>query len=146
MKTEILNELIKSQKSIIAQLVNELENLHVFADIDEDDVIEPEDLSHKVEASEAEILFSKQLNRARKDLSFLESNINTVASEVKPGAMVFTDKYIFFIGVATMPLDIKDKTVLGISAKAPIYGVMKAKKAGEVISFSGVTYKINEIK
>ena len=145
MKKEIVNKIIANQETIISELIAEMKSLNVLADIDEDDVIDPEDLSHKTEASEIEVLLSKQLLRAKKDLSFLTSNIDIVSSVIEPGALVYTDKYIFFIGVATMPLDVDGKTLLGISAKAPIYMLMKGKKAGELISYSGINYNIAKV-
>lgn len=146
MKKDILNKIIESQEGLISKLIEEIKNLEVGSDIDEGDVIDPEDISHKVEANEMEVLLSEQLKIAKKDLNFLTTNIDESSSVVKPGALVYTDKYIFFIGVATIPVKHNDLTLLGISVKAPIYSLMRDKKVGDSFSFSTHNYNINRIE
>jgi hypothetical protein len=146
MKKDILINLKKSQEKLIKNLIEELGNLEIGADIDQDDVVDPEDISHKVEANEMEVLLSEQLKSAKKDLTFITNNLDTECSQVQSGALVYTDKYLFFIGVATIPITYKEFTLLGISLKAPIYSLLNNKKKGDSFSFAAHDYNIINIE
>lgn len=61
------------------------------------------------------------------------------------GAVVVTNQRTFFISTSLERVEIEGRTVIGISQKAPIYQVMKGKKAGESFDYGGVRFAILEV-
>ena len=61
------------------------------------------------------------------------------------GAVVVTNHRTFFISASIERVEIEGLTVIGISQKAPIYQVMKGKKAGESFDYGGVRFEILEV-
>lgn len=64
---------------------------------------------------------------------------------VDMGAVVVTNQRTFFISASIERVEIEGLTVIGISQKAPIYQVMKGKKAGESFDYGGVRFEILEV-
>ena len=146
MKQEIIDEIIKHQTDLINILESEKNASKELADIDEEDTIDPEDLSHQVENKEMEHLLNHQLDQARQDLKAIRSLNTSPADDVRPGAMVYTEDQIFFIGVATIPFEYKGHTVVGISPGAPIYPFIKGKKAGDRITYPSKDCLIEKVE
>jgi transcription elongation GreA/GreB family factor len=63
---------------------------------------------------------------------------------VKPGALVVTDKMIFLVGISG-DFESDGQKIKGISASAPIFDVMKDKKAGDEVTVNGNTFKIKRV-
>lgn len=145
MKKDIINLIKAHQEEIIQSISKELSAIQNYADIDEDDTIDPEDLSHQTEAKEMRIYLQNQLENAQNELKFIEKNSLNTLDKVDIGAVVYTQEMIFFIGVALVPFKLDDKTILGISNKAPIYTLMKNKQKGDKFTFANKTYEILDI-
>lgn len=59
------------------------------------------------------------------------------------GSLVETESHFFFVSVALGKLDLEDtKNYYSISIDAPIYSLLKGKKAGDSFSFNNINYKI----
>lgn len=144
-KETIKNKLIELQKNIIRELEEQISNSHTMVDIDEDDTHDPEDYSHMYESKEIEQMVRVQLNRAKGGLMEIESMDFSPKNTVTSGAIVETDKMNFLIGCPTVPFDIDDKHLIGISMNSPIYPIMADKKEGNEFSFSGNHYTIKKI-
>ena len=88
-----------------------------------------------------------QVNMALDQLRTLESILDPEAllESVSFGAIVKTDKRIFFISVGIESFQIEGQTVFGISTEAPIYGAMKGKRKGERFSYRDVQYLIEAV-
>jgi hypothetical protein len=144
-KTIVKNTLIELQENIINELQEQVETVHTMVDIDEEMTHDPEDYSHQYESKEIEEMVKIQLNRAKIGLDHLKSIDFDAKDSVCSGAVVFTDKMKFFIGFATVPFDIDEHHIVGISLGSPIYPMMAEKKVGDKFSFSGRDYKIEAI-
>lgn len=64
--------------------------------------------------------------------------------QVKPGALVVTDKMTFLVGISG-DFESDGHTIKGISTSAPIFESMKDKKAGDKVEINGNTFKIKEV-
>lgn len=146
MKKDILNEIISHQEELISDMEKELETLDNYTDIDETDTIDPEDLSHQSESKHIVYFMKQQQKKAISDLNYIKSKFDLKCDHVQPGAVVYTDKKIFFIGVSSLAFRLEDKTVIGISTSAPIYSIMLNKKAGDSFSFGGIKRTIEKIQ
>jgi hypothetical protein len=146
MKKDILDEIIKHQEALISDISKELGTIDSHTDIEEDDAIDPEDLSHHSESEHIAHFMKQQLIKAKADLKYIADKFSKNFDHVQPGAIVYTDKNIFFIGVSSLAFHIGDKTAIGISTHAPIYMMMLNKKAGDTFSFAGISRTIDKIQ
>lgn len=144
-KEKLHSTLIELQEQIIHDLKEKMSASQAVTDIDENDIIDPEDLSHQTESAELKLLFEQQLKKAEADLNLLNTINFTGKETVSPGALVKTEKFNFLIGHAIVPFDFEGMHIVGVSSDSPIYPEMKGKKAGESFSFSGNNYTIIEI-
>lgn len=144
-KKEIYEHLIVAQKNIIAELESQISIKHTMVDIDEDDTIDPEDYSHQYESQEIEQMIKAQRNRSKADLTVLESLDISPKNTVSKGALVETDKVVFFIGFAAIPFDWSGRHIVGISLNSPIFSIMANKVENNSFSYGGQSYKIEKI-
>jgi len=83
------------------------------------------------------------LKNERNVLALLE--VEKVCDHVELGAVVVTDQQVFFISTSVDVANIEGLTFFGISTKAPIYSVMKDKRALDTFDYAGVKYRILEL-
>ena len=58
------------------------------------------------------------------------------------GALVKTEKFMFFIGVAISLFAFEGNQIVGVSIEAPIYHSIRDKKIGDKFEFAGIKDKI----
>jgi hypothetical protein len=144
-KNSIKEKMIALQENIIGELKGQVDTIHTSVDIDEESTHDPEDYSHQFESQELEQLIKVQLNKTKRSLDFLKSIDFGPKNTATLGAIVKTNKTIFFIGFATMPFESEDGQIVGISLSSPIYPIMASKKTGDNFKFSGIEYTIENI-
>lgn len=144
-KENIKNKLFETQELLVKELQEKVSTSHSMVDIDEDDTLDPEDFSHQFESGEMEQLFKVQLNKEKGNLEKLKSIDFSPKSTVTCGALVQTNQFNFFVGLATVPFDADGNHIVGISNESPIYAIMANKKEGDEFSFRGNDYKIDKI-
>lgn len=144
-KEEIITALAQAQSNVLNDLQKAINVYESASDIDEDDTIDPEDFSHQTEAKDMQLRLEEKLKREENTLAILNKLKNKQVQSVETGALVETDKYYFYIGVATHPLEINNKKVVGISQNAPIMTALKGKKIGEQVSVGNVNHIILNI-
>lgn len=144
-KKKLQQKLIEIQLKSIEKLKEKISASHSGADIDEDQTIDPEDLSHQSELLNLENVFILQLNKAENDLGVLSKIDFSEKSCAEPGALITTENFHFFLGHAVIPFDFEGKHIVGVSIDSPIYPEMKGKKIGESFSYSQKTYTIIDI-
>ena len=66
-------------------------------------------------------------------------------TEIVPGALVVTDKSIFYITISLGKIKVKRHEVLVISSQAPIIAALKDTPVGGITTFHGIQYKLLEI-
>lgn len=144
-KEAIKNRMLKMQELIISDLENKVALSHSMVDLDETDTIDPEDFSHQFESAEIEQLMKVQINKAKGNLVKLNTIDFSPKRLVSQGALVQTNKFNFFIGLATVPFQVEGLDIIGISTESPIYSIMLGKKEDDSFSFCGVDYQIEKI-
>lgn len=144
-KEKLKNTLIQNQELIIKELSGKIDFTHEMVDLDELDVIEPEDLSHSNEAGELNQLMLIQLQKAQRDLDTLKNMDFSPKRKVEAGAFVQTEKFNFIVGFPTIPFDFEGMHIVGVSMASPIFPFMTGKTIGEQFEFSGSKYVINHI-
>ena len=142
---------VKAQvEQIQSEVIKDLEQAYArdvtSADIDETETKDPEDFSHQGELNEMARRIELRLKNSQDELKYLQKLSSEARDTVGEGALVETNKYVFFVAIATHPFEIGGKTVVGISTEAPIYFAMRDRKAGDDFVFADKSYKILSVQ
>lgn len=148
---EILKDLI--QKEILLVLQKKLENLNFLIDTTTEsrDIDLKSSVGDKHETSRAKI--QNDLDNYYRQLMILESQINILNkidlsvkyNKVAQGALVETNKGIFFISTGISKIVIENKTIFAVSMISPIGMAMKGKRELQSFNFRNISYTINKI-
>lgn len=144
-KTKIIEEIIKGQEQIIADLEKAVEVYRRGSDIDEEDTIDPDDLSRQSEAKDMQLGLENKLSKEKQVVKTLLNFKDKQVLTLQNGALVETDKMYIYVGVVTHPIEIGGKKLLSISQKAPIMNLLKDKKAGDTIKIGSLIHTIKSI-
>jgi hypothetical protein len=144
-KEALVQEMREQKIRLILELKENVKSAKNMVDLDESDIIDPEDLSHQFEGGEIQHLFEEQLFRAEEDLLNLKYIDFSHKDRVQPGAVVYTENFNFIIGIPSMPFQFNDKQYVGISTESAIFNQMKGKQQGDEFTHASNSYTIKEI-
>lgn len=144
-KSEIIQAIIQEEKEVIADLEKAIKVYRNASDLDEEDTLDPEDLSHQTEYKEMQLRLENKLQRKEAVIVALAKFKDTKVDTITNGAVVETDKMYLYIGTVAHPIMVNNKKVLGISLKAPIMATLADKKVGETVKIGKETHTIKNI-
>ncbi len=87
-----------------------------------------------------------QLNEVLKQQDFLKTILVKPFDKSEKGAVVKTEKGLFFISVSLGEITFENQKTICISPESPLAKAMNGKQKGEVFSLNNVSQKIIEIK
>jgi hypothetical protein len=145
-KNALKKVMISNYENIIAELREELATKKGSSDLDENDTLDPEDYSTQTVSNVMVDLLKEQIAKTEKDLERIHQIDFSPKEEASVGALVTTDMFNFFLGVATVPFLYEHKQIVGVSVSAPIFVNIKGKKVGDTFTFSGHQYNIHAIQ
>lgn len=145
-KNALKKVMISNYEHIIAELKEELATKKGSSDLDENDTLDPEDYSTQTVSNVMVDLLQEQIAKTKKDLERIQQIDFSPKEEAMVGAIVTTDMFNFFLGVATVPFLYEHKQIVGVSVSAPIFVNIKGKKVGDTFTFSGHLYTIHSIQ
>lgn len=143
-RADILQALQQEQQRVIENLEAQVNRYKKASDIDEDDTLDPEDLSHQTEAKDLQLRFEQMLAQA-KGLEQIEETAEENKQEISQGAIAVTEDMILYFGSSIPKFTFEDKQIMGISKEAPVYAEAMGKKAGEELKMGSTSMKILEI-
>jgi transcription elongation factor GreA len=144
-KEKIKETLIGIQQGKVKELTERVGVILGDIDIDDNDTIDPEDLSHQQESNELLMLYKTQLEKSKNELKFLQRVDCGPHDSIQPGSIVETNQFNFFIGHTFPPINLEKGRLIRISLDSPFYEVLKTKKAGESFEFNEHNYTIISI-
>lgn len=140
------------KKFLIAQESNTIENteekLLEFVKgtmLNRNDVIDNDDQSHHRQEERLRNQLDKQVHEHHHHLEEIEALTFNPSEVVEPGAVIKVNDNYMVIATADANFTFEGKNFISISTKAPIYQCMKGKKKGDMCSFNGNDFIINEI-
>ena len=145
-KNALKKVMISNYENIITELKEELATKKGSSDLDENDTLDPEDYSTQTVSNVMVDLLQEQIAKTKKDLERIQQIDFSPKEEAMVGAIVTTDMFNFFLGVATVPFLYEHKQIVGVSVSAPIFVNIKGKKVGDTFTFSGHLYTIHSIQ
>lgn len=87
-----------------------------------------------------------QLNEVLKQKDFLKTVLPKPNDKAEKGAIVKTEKGLFFISVSLGEIKIDSEKIICISPESPLAKAMNGKQKGEVFSLNNMSQKIFEIE
>lgn len=98
------------------------------------------------EMAQQELLkLSTQLNEQQRMKSLLESQAPERFTQAQSGAVVFTNKGIFLLGIPVGKVSFRELDLIGIGLGAPLGQNLLHKKKNDQILFNGQQFIIEEI-
>src|SRR5690606_14452820 len=86
--------------------------------------------------------FANSEMRILENLRETEIIIRDIAS---PGAVVVTDRGIFFVSASLEHCRVNGDPYIGISINSPLYRAMEGASKGDTFSFKGTEYRIRDV-
>ncbi|WP_146941571.1 hypothetical protein [Chryseobacterium hagamense] len=87
-----------------------------------------------------------QLNEVLKQQNFLNTILPKSCEKTEKGAVVTTEKGLFFISVSLGEIIVEGRKIICISPESPLAKAMNEKKEGELFSLNTISQKIMEIR
>jgi hypothetical protein len=148
LRRKVLDACIKKQQSLIDDFKARIKAVLETEGLGNEEKYDNTDASQRGQASEEINTLNEALSLANEEMSFLQHlklNENDRHKIVAPGAIVITDKAVFFVSVSIERFGVDGKTFFGISTKSPLYITMKGLPEGSLFLHNGVSYKIEGI-
>ncbi len=144
-KKEIIQLLINRQHTVITDLTKSMESYQDYADLDEDNTLDPEDFSQQTIAKEAQLRLQQQLGRAQTDLALLEHFAAHKFDDVQAGALIQTNSLWFLVGISLGVFEADDVNLHCISTGSPAFDVVVGKKVNDNFTLGNTNYQILKI-
>ncbi len=87
-----------------------------------------------------------QLNEVLKQQDFLKTILVKPSDKVEKGAIVKTEKGLFFISVSLGEIIFENQKIICISPESPLAKAMNEKQKGEVFSLNNMSQKIIDLE
>jgi len=87
----------------------------------------------------------RQLNEALNQQNFLQKLNTVTCSKVQNGALVKTDKGLFYISASVGEIVFENKKIMTISSESPLAKAMFGKKTADHFTMNNLTQTIEEI-
>ncbi|MCX8525516.1 hypothetical protein OF897_16510 [Chryseobacterium formosus] len=87
-----------------------------------------------------------QLNEILKQKDFLKTVLPKASDKAEKGAIVKTEKGLFFISVSLGEIKVENEKIICISPESPLAKAMNGKQKNEVFSLNNMNQKIVDIQ
>lgn len=87
----------------------------------------------------------RQLNESLNQQSVIQKIAAEASEKVQNGALVKTDKGLFYVAVSVGEIISEDQKIMTVSAKSPLIKAMSGKKEGEIFTVNNMTQTIQKI-
>lgn len=148
LKKRALEACITKQQSLIDNFQSRIKAILETQGLGNEEKYDNSDVAQKGQASQEVQTLNEALSLANEEMSFLQQ-LKATQSDlhqiVGPGAMVDTDKAVFYVSVSIEQFEVDGKTFFGISTRSPLYLTMKGLTEGSTFQYNGVRYTITDI-
>lgn len=133
-------------ENLINELQIELEDKVKASVMQCSDVNDMDSHSQQFQTVKDEQKVKDRLNRFIKKQKFFQ-NISTVPTDiVQEGSLIEIKDFYIYVGVVTLAISTKEKTIVGISTAAPMYKELANQKVGFKFKFNGIDCWIESIQ
>lgn len=143
-KQQVLDICIQKQEEQVQNFDSRVESMK--SDINSKTYSASQSEDRKAGKIEMLRIYEKEQAFSKADLDYLKDlDAANTYTKVEPGALVVTDQLVFFVAISTEKFELEGKTVVGISARAPIYKAMQGLANGESFKFNESEYLIEAL-
>lgn len=145
LKQRALEACITKQQSLIDNFQSRIKAILETQGLGNEEKYDNSDVAQKGQASQELQTLNEALSLANEEMSFLQqlkATQSDLYQVVGPGAMVVTDKAVFYVSVSIEQFEVEGKTFFGISTQSPLYITMKGLTEGNTFEYNGVRYTI----
>ena len=79
------------------------------------------------------------------DQDMAQIDIGKPTAMARPGSLIITDRGRFFISISVGKLTVEGTDYFAVSAASPIGAQLLGRKAGDVIMFNKLTYRVQDV-
>ena len=144
-KSAILRKVRELLESNINELNRSLDAQQSASDMDEGDTLDPEDYSQQSESRDKVMALQIQLDAAHAQLNKLDDFANRKSNGAETGALIETDKNLFYMGISFSPMKIDGKELYGVSPDSPAFNSIKGKSIGDTFRIGNGDHTIQHI-
>ncbi|WP_136666987.1 hypothetical protein [Flavobacterium sp. H122] len=144
-KSVILENIIKHQTQLLKTLEESVALYKTTSDIDEENTIDPEDLSHQGEAKEMQLHLEERIKTEKTTIQELEKFKNSIQENIQEGALIETGTAFIYLGAALNPFEYEAKEVYCISSDSPLAKSLFHKKTGDNFKIGDTNHTILNI-
>lgn len=147
LKKKILETSIKKNQALIDDFRGRIKELEESEGKVNEEEVDIQDQSYTEEGAKYIERLNSQLNFATEKQSTLYNlqGDNLRHKEALLGAIVETDKGIFFISAGVEKFKVANRDVMGLSIQSPLFQAMAGKKKGDKFQYNKVNYTIKDI-
>ena len=148
LRKRLLAQCIEKQQSLLSDLQTRISSFRQNEGLGNEEAYDNNELALQEAQNDELRSLQESYDFAKEELMTLEllkptTDISRTA--VEPGAIVFTNRGIFFVSVSTEQFECDGKEYTGVSIKSPIYRVMKGLQKNDKFTCRGIMYEINYI-
>jgi hypothetical protein len=146
-KKKMLNACIAKQQDLINDF-----NYRIKLLLENEDLGNEEEYDNTVLSQNSQKM--KEVNALNEALKFANEEMGVlhhlavahrIQTQAELGAVVITDRKIFFVCVSIEEFQVEGKVFVGISMKSPLFLAMQHKKKGDEFEYNNISYAIKDI-
>lgn len=148
LKERILEACIAQKQSLIDDFEVRMKSLLESEGLGNEEEYDNNELSQKGQASEEVNSLNDALSTANEEMNVLrqlQAGEKISYAKAGPGAVVVTNKGIFFISVSIEKFMIDGKNIIALSVKSPLYLAMRGLPKKSKFHYNGKGYTIIDI-
>ena len=148
-KQQVLEEAIKRQLSLIADFRERISDLMANDGNTNEEEYDLQSQAIMHENTSKVNLINNQLWFANEELQRLyklQTNIHYRNETAQLGALVTTDRGIFFVSTSIEKFTVDGTPIFGLSTQSPLFQSMIGKNAGEEFEYKGTKYVIQSVQ
>lgn len=145
-KSEIIEELKSNIELELKQSQIDLAEQSKAIDIDEEDVIESEDLSHSSEAKDVYMMIQEQIRLKESDINSLNRvEFSEKHNRVDFGSVFLSNEVCYVVGVDHKRFKNNNQEIMPISIESPFFKKVRGLEVGSEIEFNGEKVRIEAL-
>ncbi|SKB99681.1 hypothetical protein SAMN05660477_02279 [Soonwooa buanensis] len=141
----IMDAIINEQQKVVDNLEYSVNRYVTASDLEEDNTIDPDDLSQQVQAKDMQLRFEQLLKKAQDEMSFLVVERDLSHTEIEKGSLVVLDGVIVFVGLSVPKFNFENQSVISFSTEAPAFKSLENHKIGDRIDLGNQSHTVKEI-
>jgi transcription elongation GreA/GreB family factor len=145
LKQAICSRLMSLEAEELAAAIAHYEAFLRDSQLDDREGHDKDELAVSRENADLAAAFDHPVQAHHAKIDVIENLDFSLTDRVQPGAVVCFNKRRFVVAVSTTRFEVEGETYMGISTQSPIYKAMAGLRAGDVFTFNGQDFEIEDV-